>query len=280
MALCIPHQSTTTRGLEMSHVPFGVGRVNTLDLPQKLVLCFLSRFLECKFTSGRDFHLQSSIKRLAHGVLCHTLLGSCRSTHFPAPTAGAPQALPPWAKLVWQRQLWKLNLFAGASLTSLPWVSELDSVSQTPGGFCFNLQPCLKSQLVFWLEDTFLGLPPPGDKPLSKSKPLSWFLLYSWWEILTTVPESSACVPVHHILPSKQVLIYLASCLPESALTLEARNYFQSCAEGFSRKSHSSGVGASTRHSGFLSFRWKLCLILLSLKSCLGASGKGGGLGF
>lgn len=40
------------------------------------------------------------------------------------------------------------------------------------------------------------------------------------------------------------------------------------------------GVGASTRHSGFLSFRWKLCLILLSLKSCLGASGKGGGLGF
>lgn len=84
----------------MSHVPFGEGRVNTLNLPQKLVLCFLSRFLECKFTSGRDFYLQSSIKRLAHGVLCHTLLGSCRSTHFPAPTAGAPQALPPWAKLV------------------------------------------------------------------------------------------------------------------------------------------------------------------------------------
>lgn len=241
MALCIPHQSTTTRGLEMSHVPFGEGRVNTLNLPQKLVLCFLSPSLECKFTSGRDFHLQSSIKRLAHGVLCHTLLGSCRSTHFPAPTAGAPQALPPWAKLVWQRQLWKLNLFTGASVASLPWVSELDSVSQTPGGFCFNLQPCLKSQLIFWLEDTFLGLPPPGDKPLSKSKSLSWFLLYPWWEILTTVPESSACVPVHHILPSKQVLIYLASCLPESALTLEARNYFRSCAEGFSRKSHSSG---------------------------------------
>lgn len=90
------------------------------------------------------------------------------------------------------------------------------------------------------------------------SKPLSWVLLYPWREILTTVPESSACFPVHLILPSRQVLVYLARCLQESALTLETRNHFQSCAEGCSRKSHSSGARASTRHNSFLSFRGNL----------------------
>lgn len=90
------HQRTrnvprSTHSGKRQHMARPLGRIYSTNCSS----ASFSGFLECKFTSRRDFHFLSSIKRLARGVFCHTLLASCGSTHSSAPTAGAPQALSP-----------------------------------------------------------------------------------------------------------------------------------------------------------------------------------------
>lgn len=81
--------------------------------------------------------------------------------------------------------------------------------------FSSLFQPCLVLQLILWLEDIFLGLSPVSAQASFLSSTL--FLTGNSYQIA----KSSGYSTVHPFLPSRHVLIYLASSLPETILVLE-----------------------------------------------------------
>lgn len=91
----------------------------------------------------------------------------------------------------------------------------MDSVPKIPDGIFFTLQPCLVLQFILWLEDIFLGLSPVSAQASFLSSTL--FLTGNSHQIA----KSSGYSTVHPFLPSRHVLIYLASSLPETILVLE-----------------------------------------------------------